>query len=267
MTPRADQPVIDWDPNGATAGRRELITEEPLAIRIEGKPYSVVMRTPGDERAHAAGFCLAEGLVDAPQDIAAIGVCEDGQANVVTVTLSAGRRARVAGKLERRGYISQTSCGICGREVVQGLYQSIRPLSAEPRIACRDAAACLEGISAHQPLRRRTRAAHAALLYSAGVDLLAVAEDVGRHNALDKAVGKLFLERRLAEAALLVLSSRISYELVQKAARARIPVILALSRPTTLAVDLADELNITLAIRGEKDRGLTIFTRPERLVA
>ena len=266
MTSRADQAVTDWNANGTTTGRRELITEEPLSIRIEGKPYAVVMRTPGDETAHAAGFCLAEGLVDAPQDIAAIGVCEDGQANVVTVTLSAGRRARVSGQLERRGYISQTSCGICGREIVQDLYQSIRPLSGGPPIACRDAAACLQGISAHQPLRRRTRAAHAALLYSAGLELLAVAEDVGRHNALDKAVGKLFLQQRLEAASLLVLSSRISYELVQKAARARIPLVLALSRPTTLAVDLAQELNITLAVPGEKNQGLTIFTRPERLV-
>ena len=245
---------------------RELIIEEPLSIRVDGKPYSVVMRTPGDEPAHAAGFCLAEGLVDTPEDIAAIGVCEDGQTNVVTVTLSPERRPQVAGHLERRGFVSQTSCGICGKEIVEDLYQSIRPLEASVRIDCRGASRCLEAMSDHQPLRKRTRAAHAAVIYDADLELLSVAEDVGRHNALDKAVGKLFLDRRLNAAVLLALSSRISYELVQKAARARLQVILALSRPTTLAVDLASQLNITLAVRAAKAGGLTIYTCPERLV-
>jgi FdhD protein len=116
----------------------------------------------------------------------------------------------------------------------------------------------------HQPLRQQTRAAHAALIFDQGLELMAVAEDVGRHNALDKAVGALFLERRLDRAALLALSSRISYELVQKAARARIPVILAISRPTALAVRLAEALNMTLASLG-KDDSLMVYCHPHRL--
>ena len=106
---------------------------------------------------------------------------------------------------------------------------------------------CLENLSSHQPLRDQTRASHAAALYGSDLKLLSVAEDVGRHNALDKAVGKVFLNHNLDKASLLTLSSRISYELVQKAARARIPVILAFSRPTSLAVELASKLNMTLA--------------------
>jgi FdhD protein len=265
MTLGPDYAVTEWFPNGSRPDRRELIVEEPLSIRIEGRPYSVVMRTPGDESAHVAGFCLAEGLADTPEDISAIGVCDDGDTNVVTVTLRPGRRSRVTEQLERRGYISQTSCGICGKQVVADLYQRIRPLENGDPLACREALKLIETMSGHQPLRNRTRAAHAALIYAADFRLLSVAEDVGRHNALDKAVGKLFLEGRLDSAALLVLSSRISYELVQKAARARLPVILALSRPTSLAVDLAAELNITLATRAAKGAGLTIYTCPDRL--
>ena len=262
--PRSNHRVTEWDLKKRQSASKELIAEEPLSIRVQGNPYSVVMRTPGDELAHAAGFCLAEGLVDLPEDIAALGVCDDGDTNVVTVTLSPARRSRVGQHLERRGFISQTSCGICGKEIVQDLYQQIRPIEHTDPIDGRKAFERMENIIAYQPLRRRTRAAHAALIFDAGLEFLSAAEDVGRHNALDKAVGKLFLDHRLQEAALLVLSSRISYELVQKAARARIPVILALSRPTTLAVDLATELHITLATR-LKTGGLTIFTFPERL--
>ena len=123
---------------------------------------------------------------------------------------------------------------------------------------------CLEKLSDHQPLRKKTRASHAAALYNLDFELLSIAEDVGRHNALDKAIGKLFLDRRIQMASLLTLSSRISYELVQKAARARIPIILAISRPTSLAVELASKLNITLACLAKRS-GLYIFCHEHRL--
>jgi FdhD protein len=223
------------------------------------------MRTPGDEIAHVAGFCLGEGIVDTPEDIGSIAFCDDSDVNVVNVTVSGSRRDQIPHLLDRRGYISQTSCGICGKELIKDLSQIVHPLKDERLLDIRAALHCLETLSDHQPLRRQTRAAHAAAIYSAGFELLSVAEDVGRHNALDKAVGKLFLDHRLQMAALLVLSSRISYELVQKAARARIPVILAVSRPTTLAVNLASELNITLACLA-KESGLHIFSAAERLL-
>ena len=123
---------------------------------------------------------------------------------------------------------------------------------------------CLTRLAEHQPLRGRTRAAHGAAIYDHRFELLSAAEDVGRHNALDKAVGQLFLDGRLPHAQLLTLSSRISYELVQKSARARIPVILAISRPTALAVELATALNMTLATLGKGDR-LMVYCHPQRL--
>ena len=245
--------------------RRDLVGEEPLSIRVQGNPYSVVMRTPGDEIAHVAGFCLGEGIIDTPEDYTSIAYCDGADTNVVTVTLKPGRREKIADLLDRRNFISQTSCGLCGKELVEDLYQLIQPVDKNTKIDPRKALDCLGALDQHQPLRNQTRAAHAALLYDSEYKLLASAEDVGRHNALDKAVGIVFLKNELNKVAFLVLSSRISYELVQKAARARIPLILAVSRPTALAVELASQLNVTLASQAEPS-GLYIFCGPERLI-
>lgn len=259
-----DHDAVFRDKKSSIPLHHKLIKEEPLSIRIQGKPYSVVMRTPGDEIAHVAGFCLAEGVVNTPDEFASLAFCDGTDTNIVTVTLKQSRRDKIAQLLERRGFISQTSCGICGKEMVKDLSQIIHPLSDKIVLDMNKAFECLEYLSHHQPLRKKTRASHAAALYSSDFELLSVAEDVGRHNALDKAIGKLFLDKSLFKASLLILSSRISYELVQKAARARIPVILAVSRPTSLAVELASQINMTLACLA-KEAGLYIFCGEHRL--
>jgi FdhD protein len=259
------QKLIHWDNRTKTAKNQELLGEEPLSIRIEGKPYAVVMRTPGDEFAHVAGFCLTEGIIDTPDDLTSIGFCEDDDSNVVTLTLTPARRRQIPDIMDRQGFISQTSCGLCGKELIKDLFQIITPLEDGQPIDIKKALACLEALPDIQPLRTQTMASHAAAIYGADQALLAVAEDVGRHNALDKAIGKIFLERRLDQAELLILSSRISYELVQKSARARIPIILAHSRPTALAVELAASLNITLASLDDDDTGLYVFCGEKRL--
>ena len=169
--------------------------------------------------------------------------------------------------MDRRGFISQTSCGLCGKELVKDLFQIIQPLADGQPIDIKDALASLEALPAIQPLRMQTQTSHAAAIYSKRFELLTVAEDVGRHNALDKAIGRVLLDRRLEQAALLILSSRISYELVQKSARGRIPIILAHSRPTALAVNLAASLNMTLASMDDDDSGLYIFCGEQRLVS
>ena len=259
-----NHPVIHWDKELYTSSKHKLICEEPLSIRVQGKPYSVVMRTPGDELAHAAGFCLAEGIADTPDDFNTLSYCNSTNSNVISVTISKSRQSKITKLLDRRGFISQTSCGICGKEIVKDLYQIIQPIRNSGQIDGGLALECLENLSSHQPLRDQTRASHAAVLYTSDFKLLSVAEDVGRHNALDKAIGKLFLEHKLDQASLLILSSRISYELVQKAARARIPVILAFSRPTSLAMELASKLNMTIACLA-KGSGLYIFCGEKRL--
>ena len=257
--------LIHWDNISKTATHQKLLAEEPLSIRIEGNPYTVVMRTPGDEIAHVAGFCLTEGIIDTPHDLTSIGFCEDDDTNVVTVTLTPSRREQISDILDRRGFISQTSCGLCGKELVKDLFQIIKPLGDRQPIDIKKALTCLEALPDLQPLRMQTLTSHAAAIYGAGLELLTVAEDVGRHNALDKAIGKIFFDRRLNQAELLILSSRISYELVQKSAKARIPIILAHSRPTALAVELAARLNITLASLDDDDAGLYVFCGEQRL--
>lgn len=247
-----------------TSAPISLIGEEPLSIRVQGMPYTVVMRTPGDEKAHVTGFCLGEGIVDQPDDITNIALCDGEDTNVVTVTLTAHRRTRIADHLDRRTYISQTSCGICGKSIVDDLVQALTPVPDNEPLDARGALDRLIHLGDHQPLRAQTRAAHAAAIYGRDLEQLSIAEDVGRHNALDKAIGMLFMDHQLSQAHLLTLSSRISYELVQKAARARIPVILSVSRPTALAVELATALNMTLASRG-KDETLMIYCHAWRL--
>ena len=258
-------PIIHWDEKRGRKDTKDLIGEEPLSIRIQGNPYTVMMRTPGDEIPHVAGFCLGEGIIDSPDDYTAIAFCDGADSNVVTVTLKPSRREKISEILDRRGYISQTSCGLCGKEIVEDLHQKLRPVPGASKVEIKKGFKCLDMLASQQPYRRQTRAAHAASIYDADYNLLSTAEDVGRHNALDKAIGKIFLDGKVHEAALLIMSSRISYELVQKAARARIPVIIAMSRPTSLAVTLATELNMTLASSADED-GLYVFCGEDRLI-
>ncbi len=257
--------ITHWRPKGDPAVQLRVIGEEPLSIRIQGKPYAVIMRTPGKEIEHAMGFCLAEGLIDAREDIKTLAFCDGQDTNTITVTLKDDSLQRVGPNLDRRGYISQSSCGICGKEIVSDLVSQIEPLTQTTQLDTAQSYGRLLGLFEHQPLRKITQAAHAAAIYDAEFQLLAAAEDVGRHNALDKAVGQLVQEDRLTTAVLLTLTSRLSYEMIQKAARAKIPVVLAVSRPTELAVSLADRLGLTIAC-SDRGKGLYIFTHPERLV-
>jgi len=258
--------LIHWDTAAKKEKNKNLLGEEPLSVRIQGNPYSVMMRTPGDEIPLVAGFCLTEGIIDSADDYISLAFCDGEDTNVIAVTLKPDRRNKIAKILDRRGFISQSSCGLCGKEIVEDLFQIIKPLEDDLRLDSQKALACLENIIEHQPLRQKTRAAHAAVLYSSNFEFLAAAEDVGRHNALDKVIGKLLLNRSLDQACLLILSSRISYELVQKAARARIPIIVALSRPTALAVKLASALNITLAAQAD-DAGCEIVLPVDSVAA
>jgi FdhD protein len=241
-----------------------LLSEEPLSIRVQGKPYTVVMRTPGEEIPHAAGLCLGEGIVDTPEDFQTLAFCDGENTNVVTVTLKPPRDELAASIINRRAYISQTSCGLCGKEVISDLVQAIEPLQDDTVVDISETANRLKSLSTLQPIRQTTKAAHAAALFSSDFQLLSSAEDVGRHNALDKAVGKLFLLGELHRAAVMFISSRLSYELVQKAGRANIPIILSKSRPTALAVSLAEALNLTLAC-ASKDVGILVFCGRHRL--
>ena len=225
----------------------ELIGEEPLLIRVDGEPYTVVMRTPGEEMFHAAGLCLGEGIVDFPDDFASVGYCEDIDPNVIEIRLKPERREKVAHILQRRSFVSQTSCGICGKQMIEDLEQELLPVENGFIVDISRIFDCVKKLSENQDFYPRTRGSHAALLFDEHLEILAFAEDVGRHNALDKAVGKAFMNRQLPGARILVMSSRISYELVQKSARAHLPMMVSKSRPTALAAQMGRMLNMTLA--------------------
>ncbi len=225
----------------------ELIGEEPLSIYVEEKPYSVVMRTPGEEVFHAAGLFLGEGIIDSLGDFETIGYDENLDANVIDIWLKPERRKRIQNLLNRQTYVSQTSCGICGKKMIEDLNQVLTPAQNGFEVDILQVFGCAEKLSDKQNYYIRTRGSHAALLIDGGFNVLSFAEDVGRHNALDKAIGKSFMQQKLGKARIVVMSSRISYELVQKAARAKIPMIISKSRPTALAVEMAKSLNMTLA--------------------
>ncbi len=207
-------------------GSLEFIGEEPLSIRIDDQPYAAVMRTPGEEVAHAAGFCLGEGLVDSPDDFKAMDYEENQDPNVIDVRLVPGRRRQDG-----------------GREPA--------PFEGGFEIGVDRLLVCIDLLSKKQEYYRATRSSHAALILDDRLEPVSFAEDVGRHNALDKAIGKAFMDRKLSNARVAVLSSRNSYELVQKAVRARLPMMISVSRPTAKAVEMGMALKMTLVFAGK----------------
>ena len=245
---------------------QDFVREEPLLIRVEDNPYAVVMRTPGDEIAHAAGFCLSEGLVESPKDIASIGFCSDIDENSIMVKLNDKRKKLVYKQLERGGFLSQTSCGICGREMIEDLTHNLKVVDEESGISYRQVLECVERFSQQQEHYVRTRGTHAAMLFDSKFEIIAKAEDVGRHNTMDKSIGALFLVNRLSDVYLAVLSSRISFEMIQKAARAGIPILISISHPTSLAVQLGLKLNITLVCL-DKQSGFIVPCGEKRMRA
>ena len=257
--------VTAFDRGGCRKGVHELIGEEPLLIRIDDRPYSVVMRTPGEELFQAAGFCLGEGIADSPDDFATIGYCQDLDPNVIDVRLKSERRAKIHDILDRRGFVSQTSCGICGKEMIKDLRQILTPAQNGFQVDIGRLLGCIDKLSENQKYYQSTRGSHAAMILDDRLQVISFAEDVGRHNALDKAIGKLFLSRKLSGAVIVILSSRNSYELVQKAARARLPIMISKSRPTALAVRMGQTLNMTLACT-DKSYELIVVCGENRIV-
>lgn len=236
-----------------------------MLIRIEDRPYSVVMRTPGDEVFHAAGFCFGEGIVDTPDDFQTIGYDEYHDPNLIDIWLKPKRRKKIQDLLRRRGFISQTSCGICGKEIIRDLHQIITPTENGFCVKTDIIFDCIKKLSENQCHYQTTRGSHAALIFDDQLKAVSFAEDVGRHNALDKAIGKVFMDRKLPSARVLILSSRVSFELVQKAARAHLPIIISESRPTALAVEMAKALNLTLAFSDNRS-DLVIVCGAQRII-
>ncbi|WP_330261413.1 formate dehydrogenase accessory sulfurtransferase FdhD [Streptomyces sp. NBC_00539] len=248
---------------GGVAGTRPdtLVAEEPLEIRLNGKPLAITMRTPGDDFALAAGFLVSEGVLAHAADLQAVTYCEgtaeDGSNtyNVVNVRLAPGV-ALPDISLERNVYTT-SSCGLCGKASLEAVRTATRfpGLAADPvRVRAAVLAELPDRLRAAQKVFDRTGGLHAAALFSAEGELLDVREDVGRHNAVDKIIGRALQSGRLPlGGAVLLVSGRASFELAQKAVMAGIPVLAAVSAPSSLAVDLALESGLTLVgfLRGQ----------------
>ncbi len=264
------RPVIASESDDRVSIEKEafLIAEEPLEIRVNGAPYAVTMRTPGNEVELVAGFCLTEGIVDSFDEIGTIGFCQDGTGdteNVVTVSISAaaaGRMDRAGGTARSR--VSITGCGICGVQTIEDLSVSLSRLQPGCTVEAGRIVELQYQMSDHQTLSRMTRGAHACALSDGKGRLLVVREDVGRHNALDKVIGYAMLNHIDTSSCVVMLSSRISFEMVQKAIRARFPIVAALSAATTLAVDLARRFDCTL-VGLLRDRSMVVYTGAERI--
>ncbi|MEU8461184.1 formate dehydrogenase accessory sulfurtransferase FdhD [Streptomyces sp. NPDC029003] len=250
-----------------------LVAEEPLEIRLNGKPLAITMRTPGDDFALAVGFLASEGVIAHASDVRAVTYCEgaaeDGSNtyNVVNVQLAPGVPVPDI-TLERNVYTT-SSCGLCGKASLDAVRTATRfpGLADDPvRVRAELLAELPDRLRAAQKVFDRTGGLHAAGLFTIGGELLDVREDVGRHNAVDKIVGRALQAGRLPLAgAVLLVSGRASFELAQKAVMAGIPVLAAVSAPSSLAVDLAVESGLTLVgfLRG---RDMNVYAGEERVI-
>ncbi|MFD9698775.1 formate dehydrogenase accessory sulfurtransferase FdhD [Lentzea sp. NPDC059081] len=257
--------------DAVTARPDTLAVEEPLEIRVRGKSLAVTMRTPGDDFDLAAGFLVSEGVVRAPSDIASIRYCAGATAdgsntyNVLDVGLGDGV-APPDPSIERNFYTT-SSCGLCGKASLDAVRTTATwQVAADPiRLDPRAVTEFPTRLRAAQRVFDRTGGLHAAGLFDADGALLCLREDVGRHNAVDKVVGWATRGGRLPlTGTVLMVSGRASFELVQKAVMAGIPVLTAVSAPSSLAADLAEEMGVTLVgfLRGNS---MNVYTGAHRL--
>jgi FdhD protein len=269
--------VLAVDGEHARERRDELATEEPMEIRVHGPgqdpaPVAVTMRTPGNDFELAVGLCLTDGIIESQADVDTIAYClapdasqpggqPEQQYNIVTVRV----RRPVAADVRARRYLATSACGVCGKAALDEVEVRCAPVGEGPRVRARVVRQLPELLAARQRVFDRTGGLHAAARFTAAGELVAVREDVGRHNALDKLIGHALLERALPLGDnVLLVSGRLSFELVQKAAIAGIPVLCAVSAPSSLAVAAAERLGQTVVgfVRGER---FNVYTHRERI--
>jgi len=244
--------------------------EEPLEVRLHGRPFAVVMRTPGDDRELAAGFLFAEGVVQSADEIGAIEHCRHPDRpdvhNVVDVYLLGPARASLDDLLAmRRNVVTSAACGMCGRVTIDALRTRAAPIADRTTMTRAVAASLPDVLRLRQRVFDDTGGLHAAGLFDATGACLLSREDVGRHNAVDKIVGAMLMEDRLPlSGRTLAVSGRTSFEIVQKAWLAGIGLLCAVSAPSSLAIELAEAAGITL-LGFVRAGGFNIYTHPNRI--
>jgi FdhD protein len=254
-----------------------LAVEEPLEIRVAGEPVAVTMRTPGDDARLAVGFLFSEGIIRSIDDLGGVTHCgrlgDEGYGNTIEVTAAPGVVLEVEKvQAARRGTLTTAACGVCGRRSVEDLLSLCGAVPDSHALPLEVLAAATQRLAPVQKVFTSTGGVHAAAALDERGEVLQAFEDVGRHNAVDKVVGALLYEgaagpkrRPSARApAVLVVSGRASFEIVQKAAMARIPVVASVSAASSLAVELAEKSRIALAAF-VRDGSFTLYTHPWRV--
>ena len=244
-----------------------LAVEAPLELRIGGRSTTVVMRTPGSDEELARGFLFTEGMIRRADDVLSIsrpdGLAGDEAGNVLSIELGS---SLVKLGVAQRSFYASSSCGVCGKTSIASLKISARPIASPLVISRRVLAVLPDRLREAQALFSATGGLHAAGLFNAAGELLAAREDVGRHNALDKMVGWALVHGRLPlTEGVLMVSGRVSYEILQKAIAAGLPVVAAVSAPSSLAVELAERFGVTLIgfLRGLE---MNVYAHAERIV-
>src|SRR3954464_2961302 len=224
----------------------ELAVEEPLEIRVKNRAVSVTMRTPGHDEELAAGFLLTEGMIHARSDVVRIEPCVQARAgNVLNVVLSSSAKVDFE-KLTRHVFAS-SSCGVCGKATIDAVHARFEPVESNITVDAQTLLALPDKLRAAQSTFARTGGLHGAALFTAAGELVVAREDVGRHNAVDKVLGYGFLNNLLPfDRHVLLVSGRSSFEIMQKALAGRIPIVAAVSAPSSLAVEFARESGQTL---------------------
>ncbi len=255
-------PISRWQAGSAQQTTDWVAEEVPVALEYNGLAHAVMMCSPADLEDFARGFSLSEGIVETADEVYDIQIDELSEGIQLAITIPQARFWAL--KSHRRSLAGRTGCGLCGKESLAQLAHNLTPLTGGPTIAVSAVQHALSQLNAQQPLFTQTGATHAAAWCAADGNMLALREDVGRHNALDKLLGHAVNRDLDLTNGMLLMTSRASYEIVQKAAACGITLIAAVSAPTGLAVRLAEELGVTL-IGFARNNRLSVYAHSERI--
>jgi FdhD protein len=251
-----------WRGGGPSVGRRSIPEETAVALTFNGGTYAVMMTTPQDLEDFAVGFSLSEGIIGSPADIDSLDIMRFDDGAELRMWLSRPRADRLDQR--RRHIAGPTGCGLCG---IESIAEAVRPAAVvghDRQFSSKQIMVAMQSLPLRQTLNIETRAVHAAAFWDVAEGIVAVREDVGRHNALDKLSGALARASIAASEGIILLTSRVSVEMVQKSAAIGAPVMVSISAPTALAVRMADAAGITLAAIARAD-GFEVFTHPRRI--